>query len=161
MVATPGLQEPHGHGRRPLPLRTRRDVGESITIAAVATAASHRGPGSDGAEPLSLAILAAPSAMALAIRVVPQGVQLRIGREHARGQHLEFLGSPSTPVSSHRLRMAVPLSPVPRSLSALVSSSIDWLNLAMAMSCLDGKYMATVRGATSAFAAMSAIVVAS
>ena len=29
------------------------------------------------------------------------------------------------------------------------------------MSCLDGKYMATVRGATSAAAAMSAIVVAS
>jgi hypothetical protein len=29
------------------------------------------------------------------------------------------------------------------------------------MSCLDGKYMATVRGATSAAAAMSATVVAS
>ena len=43
---------------------------------------------------------------------------------------------------------------------APVSESTVALNLAMAMSCLDGKYIATVRGATSAAAAMSAMVVA-
>ena len=57
--------------------------------------------------------------------------------------------------------IAIPPSPGPLLRSALVSSSIDWPNRDMAMSCLDGKYMATVRGATSAAAAMSAIVVAS
>ena len=55
---------------------------------------------------------------------------------------------------------SVMFSPGATARMAPVSESTVALNLAMAMSCLDGKYIATVRGATSAAAAMSAMVVA-
>ena len=131
----------------------------SIRMAAVATSAS-RGPGSDGAAPVSLAILAAPSAMALAIRAVRRafssGLTANMRADRALSSSLGVRAALQPPAEHGRPALA----------RAAVAQRAGQFVHRLAEPghgdvLLGRKYMATVRGATSAAAAMSAMVVAS